>query len=99
MSEELRPDQVVLDVVLRYTSGMPRMGEATVKAGTLIFTTKNHLGQPLTLSVPVNFDGEPNAEEPRFVLFGIWPGVAKLAPSVKHELFHGFLTIVDVPNG
>ena len=79
---------------------MPRMDEATIKGGNLIFLTRNHLGQPVSLSFPINLDGDPvSGDQPRFVIYGIWPGVAKVAPSVKHDLLHAFLTIVGAPNG
>lgn len=95
---DLRPDQVVIDVILRWTDGMPKIGEATIKQGALIMCGQNHLGKAVTLSFPVNFDGEPReGDDPRFIIFGIWPRVWKVAPSVKHELLHGFVTIVGCP--
>jgi hypothetical protein len=34
---------------------------------------------------------------PRFVLRKLGPTVWKLAPSIRHDLLHAFITIVDVP--
>lgn len=96
---ELRPDEVVIDVVLRWSDNMPRVGEATIKQNNLIMCAQNHLGKPITLSIPVNFDGDPRSgEDPRFIVYGIWPQVWKVAPSIKHELLHGFVTIVNCPS-
>lgn len=99
---QLEPSQVVMDQVLRFSAKMPRMGEvAVMKTGdmpTLIMTTRNHRGDPLTLHMQVHFDGEPvDGPEPRFVLYKLGATVWKLSPSILHPMLHCYLTIVDVP--
>lgn len=95
---ELEPHQVVLDTVLKYSAFMPKLGQCAVLQGNFIFATKNHRGDYVSMAVPVHFDGEPaDGENPRFVLWQIAPTVWKLSPSVLHPLYHGYITIVDVP--
>ncbi len=65
----------------------------------LLLYTRNHLRRPVSLSLPVHFDGEPMAgTEPRFILWRLGPHVWKLAPSVATPVLHGYVTIVDVPD-
>lgn len=98
MSSDLLPHQVVLDQVLLYSTLMPKLGQAAVLSGNLIIATRNHLGQYVSISAPVNFDGEPiTGASPRFVLYQIGATVWKLAPSINHPLLHTYLTIADVP--
>lgn len=100
--QDLEPHQVVLDLVLPFSPIMPRMGQAAVLKGNLITLAKNHRGQPVSLSVPVFFDGEPfdgdETRPPRFVLRKIGSTVWKLAPSILHPMLHAYLTIVEVPD-
>lgn len=99
--QDLPPHLVVVDLVLKYSPVMPKLGEAAVLQGSLLITARNHQGQFVSLGTPVHFDDDPfdgNAiMEPRFVLRRIGATVWKLAPSIKHELLHAFITIVDVP--
>ena len=108
---DLRPDQVVLDLVLSYCTTMPKFGFAAVLGGgdlagtvpSLILASKNHLGQPTMTGVPIYFDGEPfdgdpaENKPPRFVLRRIGSTVWKVAPSISTPLLHAFITIVNVP--
>lgn len=94
----LLPSQVVLDLVLMYSATMPRLGQAAVLSNNLVIATRNHLGQYVTISTPVHFDGEPaDGASPRFVLRKLGATVWKLSPSILHDMLHAYLTIVDVP--
>lgn len=99
--QNLLPSEVVVDLVLQYSAAMPIVGAAAVLKGSLLVATKNHLGQLVSLGMPVRFDGDPfdgdATTPPRFVLRKIGATVWKLAPSIKHDLLHAFVTIVDVP--
>ena len=100
--QDLRPDQVVLDLVLAHSAVMPRLGQAAVLNGSLMIAVKNHRGEYASLSMPVFFDGEPfdggDGRPPRFVLRKLGATVWKLSPSVLHPLLHAYVTIVDVPD-
>lgn len=100
--QDLLPHEVVLDVVLPFSPTMPSMHQAAVLNGMLIFTTQNHLGQGVTLNVPVNFDGDPLEGSatipPRWVLRKIGATVWKLSPSVLHPMLHAYLTINETPD-
>jgi hypothetical protein len=64
----------------------------------LLLFTRNHLRRPISLSLPVHFDGDPIAgTQPRFILWRLGPHVWKLAPSVATPVLHAYVTIVDVP--
>jgi hypothetical protein len=97
----LLPSEVVVDLVLQYSATMPRAGQAAVLKGSLLIAAKNHLGQYASFGMPAHFDGDPfdgdETTPPRFVLRKIGATVWKLAPSIKHDLLHAFVTIVDVP--
>ena len=99
--QDLLPSQVVVDLVLQYSAAMPIAGQAAVLKGSLLIAAKNHLGQFVSFGMPAHFDGDPfdgdAATPPRFVLRKIGATVWKLAPSIKHDLLHAFITIVDVP--
>lgn len=99
--QSLLPSEVVVDLVLQYSAVMPKLGEAAVLQGNLLIAAKNHLGQFVSLGTPVHFDGDPlygsETAPPRFVLRRIGATVWKLAPSIKHDLLHAFITVVDVP--
>lgn len=99
--QDLLPHQVVVDLVLKYSPTMPRLGMCAVLSGSLIIAAKNHLGDFVSLSLPVNFDGDPfdgdTVSPPRFVLRKLGSTVWKLAPSVLHDQLHAFVTIVEVP--
>ena len=103
---DLRPDQVVLDLVLSYCTTMPKFGFAAVLGGgdlagtvpSLIIASKNHLGQPTMTGVPIYFDGDPfdgdpvETKPPRFVMRKIGSTVWKVAPSIATPLLHAFVT-------
>jgi hypothetical protein len=99
--QHLPPRLVVVDLVLQYSAGMPKTGTAAVLQGSLLLAAKNHLGQAVAFGIPVHFDDDPfdgdATTPPRFVLRRIGATVWKLAPSIKHDLLHAFITIVDVP--
>jgi hypothetical protein len=99
--QHLTPKEVVVDLVLKCSTTMPRLGYAAVLHDNLIIATKNHLGQSVSFSLPVNFDGVPvegdNIPPARFVLFELGPTVWKLAPSILHDTLHAYLTIIGVP--
>ena len=99
--QNLLPSEVVVDLVLQYSAAMPIAGQAAVLKGSLLIATKNHLGQFVSFGIPAHFGGHPfdgdAATPPRFVLRKIGATVWKLAPSIKHDLLHAFVTIVDVP--
>ena len=99
--QDLLPSQVVVDLVLQYSAVMPKLGEAAVIQDNLLIATRNHLGQFVSFGMPAHFDGDPfdgdATTPPRFVLRKIGATVWKLAPSIKHDLLHAFITIVDVP--
>jgi len=101
--KDLRPDQVVLDLVLTYSPTMPMLGRAAVLHGGLIIAAKNHREQFVSMSLPVHFDGEPFDGDPgaglppRWVLFKLGPTVWKLSPSVLDQSLHAYITIVGVP--
>ena len=101
--QSLPPCEVVVDVVLAYSATMPRLGQAAVLNGSLLISTKNHLGQFVSFGLPVHFDGDPfdgdTTTPPRFVLRRIHTEVWKLSPSILHDLIHAFVTIVGVPEG
>src|SRR5580704_5913673 len=67
--------------------------------GTLLLLfARNHLRRPVSLSLPVHFDGESIiGMQPRFILWRLGPHVWKLAPSVATPVLHAYVTIVDVP--
>ena len=98
---DLEPHQIVVDLVVSYSTTMPRVNQAAVLSGNLIICAQNHRDQKLMLSIPVHFDGDPfdgtETAPPRFVLRKLGPTVWKLMPSIKHDLLHGFVTIVNVP--
>lgn len=98
------PSQVVIDVVVRWSETLGDHGESDHGSGELVggmrllLFTRNHLHRPISLSLPVHFDGEPIAgSEPRFILWRLGPRVWKLAPSVATPMLHAYVTIVDVP--
>lgn len=99
--QDLQPHEVVVDLVLKYSPTMPRLGMAAVLGGNLIIAAKNHRGQFVSFGLPIGFDGKPfDGDEntpPRFVLFKLGPTVWKLSPSILHELLHAYVTIVQVP--
>ena len=98
MRRDLRPDQVVLDLVLEHVPAMPGPGQAAMFGPTLVITAHNHLGQVVSLGVPISPDGDPvEGPDPRFVLRRLGATVWKLAPSVMHPLLHAYVTIVGVP--
>lgn len=110
MSDDPDPRDVVLDLVLRYVPGMPReLLTATVSwhmhedghvDGTLTMLLVNHRGQRATFSVTVVPEGIPvSGDAPRFIFYQIHPGVWKLAPSLRHDLVHAFITVVGMPDG
>jgi len=98
---DLDPREIVVDLVVGYSPSMPRVGQAAVLNGSLIICAQNHRDQKLTLAMPITFDGDPfDGDEiapPRFALRKLGPTVWKLAPSIKHDLLHAFVTIVEVP--
>lgn len=99
--QNLLPSEGVVDLVLQYSATMPKLGQAAVLKGSLLIAAKNHLGQFVSFGMPAHFDGDPfdgdATTPPRFVLRKIGATVWKLAPSIKHDLLHAFVTIVDVP--
>ena len=99
--QNLLPSEVVVDLVLQYSAAMPIADQAAVLKGSLLIAAKNHLGQFVSFGMPAHFDGDPfdgdATTPPRFVLRKIGATVWKLAPSIKHDLLHAFVTIVDVP--
>lgn len=96
--QDLLPSQVVIDSVLKYSKTMPGLDHAAVMNKTLIIATRNHRGEYISLSVHVEFDGEPSDDmPPRFVLKQIGSTVWKLSPSILSPVLHAFITIVDVP--
>jgi hypothetical protein len=99
--QDLSPRQVIVDLVLRYSAVMPKLGEAALLHGNLLIATRNHLDQYAALGTVVHFDGVPfegdETAPPRFVLHRIGATVWKLAPSINHDLLHAFITIIDVP--
>lgn len=98
------PRQIVLDLVLEYTDGMPRVpGVAAVLGNQFFFAARNHLGRAVGGYVPVHLDGEASPGDPeagvpaRFVLRRLGPGVWKLAPSVVTDDVHAYVTVIDAP--
>jgi hypothetical protein len=99
--QHLLPHQVVVDLVLAYSATMPKLGHAAVLGGNLIIAARNHLGQYVSMAVPVHFNGDPFEGDattpPRWVLRKLGSTVWKLSPSILHDMLHAYITIVGVP--
>lgn len=94
---DLPPHAVVLDLVLRWSDKIGRVGTAKLNGHSLIVTAQNHRDEFVMATVEINLEGKASIDPPRFVFFKIGPGVWKLAPSIKHDKLHAYITVVDVP--
>ncbi len=93
---DLHPDQVTLDLVLRYGTEVRMLCAAPPR---LLVVARNHRGQSFQVMLEPHLDGQPEDGPPvRFVLFPLGPSVWKLSPSLTvPSVVHAYLTLVGVP--
>jgi len=100
---DVPPDQVVLDIVLRWDVRLFTAPHTATVVGDgpyrLALFAVNHQDHKVQQFIDLNFDGFPeDGPPPRFLMYRLGPGVWKVTPSVVVPgMLHAYLTIIGVP--
>lgn len=109
----LDPRSIVLDLVLEWAEKIGEQGTAKITrhelrhaeeapvevVWSMVMFVRNHRDEKLQLGAVIHFDDAPkDGVEPRFVLRKLAATVWKLSPSILQPNFHGYVTLVGVPD-